>query len=92
MQNTYIFKEDLEYTTRLLIDETRDTLHTPTTSETTNGGLCDTLDVVAKNFTVTLGTTLSETLTNTTVSEQVQRAKSKQVSHLSTFSASRHCL
>lgn len=40
----------------------RDTLHTATTSETTNSRLGDTLDVVTKNLPVTLGTTLSETL------------------------------
>ena len=40
----------------------RDTLDTATTSETTNSGLGDTLDVVTENLPVTLGTTLSETL------------------------------
>ncbi len=40
----------------------RDTLDTATTSETTNSGLSDTLDVVTENLPVTLGTTLSETL------------------------------
>jgi hypothetical protein len=59
---THVFEEDLEDTTGLLIDEARDTLHTTSTSETTDGGLCDTLDVVAKNLAVTLSTTLSESL------------------------------
>ena len=40
----------------------RDTLDTTTTSETSDGGLGDTLDVVTKNLSVTLGTTLAETL------------------------------
>jgi len=40
--NTYVLQEDLEDTTGFLIDETRDTLDTTTTSETTNGGLGDT--------------------------------------------------
>ena len=35
--NTHVFKEDLENTTGLLVDETGDTLHTTTTSETTDG-------------------------------------------------------
>ncbi len=38
----------------------RDTLDTTTTCETTDGGLSDTLDVVTKNLSVTLRTTLSE--------------------------------
>ena len=33
---THVLKEDFQNTTSLLIDETRDTLHTTTTSETTN--------------------------------------------------------
>jgi hypothetical protein len=40
----------------------RDTLDTTTTSETSNSGLCDTLNVVTKNLSVTLGATLAETL------------------------------
>jgi hypothetical protein len=62
MQKTHILKEDLENTTGFLVDETRDTLHTTTTCETTNGRLGDTLNVITKNLAVTLGTTLSEAL------------------------------
>jgi hypothetical protein len=40
----------------------RDTLDTTTTCETSDSGLGDTLDVVAQDLSVTLGTTLSETL------------------------------
>jgi tRNA A37 threonylcarbamoyltransferase TsaD len=40
----------------------RDTLDTTTTSETSDGGLGDTLDVVAKNLSVALGTALAKTL------------------------------
>ena len=40
----------------------RDTLDTATTSETTDSGLGDTLDVVTKNLPVALGTTLAEAL------------------------------
>ena len=37
-----VLKEDLEDTTGLLVDETGDTLHTTTTSETADSGLGDT--------------------------------------------------
>jgi hypothetical protein len=40
----------------------RNTLDTTTTSETSDCGLGNTLDVVTKNLAVTLGTTLAETL------------------------------
>jgi len=60
--NTNILKEDLKNTTSLFVDKTRDTLHTTSTSKTPDSGLCDTLNVVAKDFTMTLGSTLSESL------------------------------
>ena len=62
MVSTHIFEEDLKNTTGLFVDEARDTLHTATTGETTNGGLGDALDVVTKDFTMTLSTTLAKTL------------------------------
>jgi hypothetical protein len=39
---THVFEEDLENTTSLFIDETGDTLHTTSTSETTDSRLGDT--------------------------------------------------
>lgn len=40
----------------------RNTLDTTTTSETSDSGLGDTLDVVSQNLSVTLGTTLAKSL------------------------------
>jgi len=57
-----VFQEDLENASGLLVDEAGDALDTATASQTTDGGLGDALDVVAKNLTVTLGASLSETL------------------------------
>ena len=51
----HVLKEHLEDTAGLLVDQTGDTLHTAATSQTADGGLGDTLDVVAQNFAVTLG-------------------------------------
>ena len=59
---TYALKEGLQHGTGLLVDETRDTLDTTSTSETTNSRLCNALDVVAQDFAMTLSTGLSETL------------------------------
>ena len=56
-----ILKEDLQDTTGLFVDKTRDTLDTTTTGETTDGGLGDALDVVTKDLPVTLGASFSET-------------------------------
>lgn len=55
-------KEGLEDTTCFLVDHSRDTLDTATTSQTTDGRLGYALDVVTKDLPVTLGTTLSEAL------------------------------
>jgi hypothetical protein len=61
-----VLKEDLEHTTGLLVDETGDTLDTATTSETTDGGLGDALDVVTEDLPVTLGASLSESFSSFT--------------------------
>ena len=59
-----IFKEDLEDTAGLFIDEAGDTLDTTTASETANGRLGDTLDVITQHFAMTLGASLSEALSS----------------------------
>ena len=62
------FEEELEDTTRLVVDETRDTLDTSTSRKTSDSGLGDTLNVVAQNLAVSLGTTLAEALATFTAS------------------------
>ena len=54
-----VLKEYLEDSTGLFVDETRNTLDTTTTGETTDGGLSDSLDIIAKNLAMTLGSSLS---------------------------------
>jgi hypothetical protein len=49
----------------------RDTLDTTTTSETSDSGLGNTLDVVTKNLAVTLGATLAEALATLAACENV---------------------
>jgi hypothetical protein len=58
---TYTLEEVFQYSTSFLVDETRDTLDTTTTSEAANCRLGDALNVVPQDFTMTLGTSLSET-------------------------------
>ena len=60
----HVLQEHLEDTAGLLVDEARDTLHTATTSQTADGGLGDSLDVITENFTVTLGASFSESLSS----------------------------
>jgi hypothetical protein len=59
-----ILKKDLEHSTGFFVDQSTDTLHTTTTGQTTNGRLGNSLDIVAKNLSVTLGTALAESLSS----------------------------
>jgi len=54
-----VLKEDLEDSTSLLVDESRDTFDSTTTRQTPDGGLSDALDVISQHLTVTLGASLS---------------------------------
>lgn len=57
-----VLQEHLQNPTGLLVDEPRDALDPPTPSQTTNGGLGNTLDVIPQDLTVALGAPLSEPL------------------------------
>jgi hypothetical protein len=54
-----VLEEDLKNTTGLFIDQTRQSLDTTTTSQSSDGWLGNTLDVISQNFSVSLGSTLS---------------------------------
>jgi hypothetical protein len=66
-------EEGLEDTTGLLVDHGGDTLDTTTASETADSGLGDTLDVVAQDLAVTLGATLSKTLSTLATASHLDR-------------------
>jgi hypothetical protein len=48
-QASYILKEYLENTTSLFVDQARDTLHTTTARETTDGWLGDTYTIMCES-------------------------------------------
>ena len=56
-----ILEEDLENSTGFFVDESRNTFDSSTTSETADSRLGDSLDVVAKDLTMTLGSSFSKT-------------------------------
>ena len=58
----HVLEEHLEDTAGLLVDEARDALDTAAASQAPDGGLGDTLDVVAQDLAVPLGAALSEAL------------------------------
>ena len=55
-----VLQEDLEDSASLFVDETGDALHSSAAGQPTDGGLGDALDVVAKDFSVAFGTSLSQ--------------------------------
>ena len=57
-----VLQEHLEDSASLFVDETADSLHATPSGETTDGGLGDALDVVAKDLPVALSSTLAESL------------------------------
>ena len=62
----HVLEENFENTTSFFVDQTRDTFDTTATSETANGGLCDSLDVVTQDFTMTLSASFSKTFASFT--------------------------
>ena len=61
-------QERLEDSAGLLVDEPGDSLHSSSAGETADGRFGDSLDVVAENFAVALGSTLAESLSSFTSS------------------------
>jgi hypothetical protein len=59
-----VLKEHLEDSSGLLVDEAGDALDTSSACETADGRLGDALDVVTKDLAVTLGASLSESLSS----------------------------
>ena len=64
----HVLKEDLKNTSGLLIDKTADALDTTTTGQTTDRWLCDALDVIAQDFTMSLGASFAQAFTSFTSS------------------------
>ena len=66
-----VLKEDLEDSTGLLVDESRDTLDSSTTRQPPDGGLGDALDVVSQHLPVTLSASLSQSFSSFATSGHV---------------------
>jgi len=68
-----VFEEDFEDTSGFFVDESRDSLDSSTPSETTDGGLRDSLDVVSQHFPVTLGSSFPKTLPSLSTASHDER-------------------
>ena len=69
-----VLQEHLEHAAGLLVDQTRDTLDSTTASQTADGGLGDTLDVITQHLTVTLGASFAEPLASLASSGHVENS------------------
>ena len=66
-----VLKEDFEHSSGLFVDESRDTLDSTTSSQSTDGGLGDTLDIVTQDLAVALGSTFAQSFSTFTTSRHV---------------------
>ena len=66
-----VLKEDLEDSTGLLVDESRDPLDSSPPRQTADGGLGDALDVVPQHLPVPLGASLAQSLASLATSGHV---------------------
>ena len=67
-----VLEEDLEDTAGLFINEATDALDTTTACKTANGGLGNALDVIPKDFAVTLRASLAKSLSSFTASRHFE--------------------
>ena len=66
-----VLEEHLENSAGLLVDQTGDALDTTSASQSANRGLGNSLDIIAKNLAMTLGASLSESLSSFSTSRHV---------------------
>ena len=66
------FQEGLENSTGFFVDKSRNSLHTTTTSKSSNGGLSDSLDVISKDLAMTLSATLAKAFSSFTSSGHLE--------------------
>jgi hypothetical protein len=66
-----LLEEETESSTALVVDLARDTLDSSTTSETTKSGLGDSSDGLLEGLTVTITSSLSETLSSLSATRHV---------------------
>ena len=67
-----IFEENFEDTTGFFVDQAGDTFDTTSAGQSSDCRFCDSLDVITKYFSVTLGASLSQSLASFTTSAHLE--------------------
>ena len=71
----HVFKENFEDSSSFFVDQSTDSFYTTTTRQTADGWLRDSLDVVTKNFSMTLGASFSQSLSSFSASRHLDLLK-----------------
>ena len=71
----HVFQENFEDSSSFFVDQSTDSFYTTTTRQTADGWLRDSLDVVTKNFSMTLGASFSQSLSSFSASRHLDLLK-----------------
>ena len=71
----HVFEENFEDSSSFFVDQSTDSFYTTTTRQTADGWLRDSLDVVTKNFSMTLGASFSQSLSSFSASRHLDLLK-----------------
>ena len=71
----HIFEENFEDTSSFFVDQSTDSFYTTTTRQTADGWLRDSLDVVTKNLSMTLGASFSQSFSSFSASRHLDLLK-----------------
>ncbi|MFS8025791.1 hypothetical protein Hanom_Chr16g01479311 [Helianthus anomalus] len=70
----HIFQKDLQHSTRFLVDQPADTLHSTSSRQTPDRRLRDSLNVVTENFTVSFSSSFPQSLSSLSTSRHSQNS------------------
>ena len=71
----HVFEENFEDTSSFFVDQSTDSFYTTTTRQTADGWLRDSLDVVTKNLSMTLGASFSQSFSSFSASRHLDLLK-----------------
>ena len=71
----HVFEENFEDTSSFFVDQSTDSFYTTTTRQTADGWLRDSLDVVTKNLSMTLGASFSQSFSSFSTSRHLDLLK-----------------
>jgi len=77
--SNHIFQEHLQNSSGFFVNQSGDTLNTSSSGQPTDSWLRDTLDIIPKNFSVTLGSSFAQTFSTFTTSSHADTCEESEV-------------